>query len=130
MRDGWTQGMIYNSFQGVIAANGQSQFVLPKWGGQNQLMESRTWPGLVAECGLTSGSDKGLSEAELIRRLEEKEEKQNPSQINFVYNGQRMQSKQSSWAGAPFHLNEPRDKEKDRLPPRQPTSAFAQGATR
>lgn len=102
MRDGWTRGLIYNSFQGIVSANGQSQFVLPKWGGQNQLMESRTWPGLVAECGLTSGSDKGLSEAELIRRLEEKEEKQNPSQINFVYNGQRMQSKQSSWAWGPF----------------------------
>lgn len=51
----------------------------------------------MAECGLTSGSDKELSEAELIRRLEEKEGKQTP-QINFMYNGQRMQSKQSSWA--------------------------------
>lgn len=84
----------------------------------------------MAECGLTSGRDKGLSEAELIKRLEEKEEKQNPSQINFVYNGQRMQSKQSSWARASFRLNEPRDKEEDRPPPRQPTSVFTQGLTR
>lgn len=75
---GWTRGMIYNPFQGIIAANGQSQFVLPEVGGQNQLMESLPWPGLMAERGLTSGSDKGLSEPELIRRLEEKEEKQNP----------------------------------------------------
>lgn len=51
--------MIYNPFQGITAANGLSQFALPKRGGQNQLMESRTWPGLMAECGLTSGSDKG-----------------------------------------------------------------------
>lgn len=72
--------MIYNPFQGIIAANGQSQCVLPKagGGGQNQLMESLTWPGLMAECGLTSGSDKGPSEAELIRRLDKKEEKQPP----------------------------------------------------
>lgn len=32
----------------------------------------------MAECGLTSGSDKELSEAELIRRLEEKRRKTNP----------------------------------------------------
>lgn len=50
--------MIYNPSQGMTAANGLSQFALPKRGGQNQLMESRTWPGLMAECGLTSGSDK------------------------------------------------------------------------
>ena len=78
--DGRTRGMIYNPFQGIIAANGQSQCVLPKagGGGQNQLMESLTWPGLMAECGLTSGSDKGPSEAELIRRLDKKEEKHPP----------------------------------------------------
>jgi hypothetical protein len=54
----------------------------------------------MAECGLTSGDDKGLSEAELIGRLEGKEEKQN-LQINFMYNGQRVQSKQSSRAWSP-----------------------------
>lgn len=60
----------------------------------------------MAERGLTSGGDKGLSEAELIGRLEEKGEKQNP-QINFMYNGQRRQSKQSDPVRAFFHLNEP-----------------------
>lgn len=83
--------MIYNLFQEIIAANGPSQFVLPNGGGQNQLMESLIWPGLMAQCGLTSGSDKGLSDAGLIRRLEEKEEKHIPTPtINFMYNGQRV----------------------------------------
>ena len=57
---------------------GSANLCFPKVGGQNQLMESLTWPGLLAECGLTSGSDKGPSEAELIRRLEEKKKKNNP----------------------------------------------------
>lgn len=38
------------------------------------------WPG--GPDGLTSGGDKGLSEAELIGRLEEKEEKQNPRSMS------------------------------------------------
>lgn len=58
---------------------GQANLCFPSGGGHNQLMESLIWPGLMAECGLTSGSDKGLSEAELIRRLEEKEEKHLPT---------------------------------------------------
>lgn len=72
-------------------------------------MESLTWPGLLAECGLTSGSDKGPSEAELIRRLEEKRRKTTlpATLINFMYSGQRMQGKQSSWMWASFRLNEP-----------------------
>lgn len=62
-------------------------------------MESLTWPGLLVECGLTSGHDKGLSEAELIRRREEKERKIiPPPQINFMYNGQRECRVNSSWA--------------------------------
>lgn len=107
--DGRTRGMIYNPFQGIIAANGQSQCVLPKagGGGQNQLMESLTWPGLMAECGLTSGSDKGPSEAELIRRLDKKEEKQPPPPINVMYDAQSLQSKQSSWTWASFHPSDP-----------------------
>lgn len=72
-------------------------------------MESLTWPGLLAECGLTSGSDKGPSEAELIRRLEEKRRKTTlpPTPINFKYSGQRVQGKQSSWMWASFRLSEP-----------------------
>ena len=88
---------------------GSTNLCFPKVGGQNQLMESLTWPGLLAECGLTSGSDKGPSEAELIRRLEEKRRKTTlpPTPINFMYSGQRMQGKQSSWMWASFRLNEP-----------------------
>lgn len=72
-------------------------------------MESLTWPGLLAECGLTSGSDKGPSEAELTRRLEEKRRKTTlpPTPINFKYSGQRMQGKQNSWMWASFRLSEP-----------------------
>lgn len=101
--------MIYNPFQGITAANGQRQFVLPlRWGGQNQLMESLTWPGLLAECGLTSGSDKGPSEAELIRRLEEKRRKttlpQPPDQFQVQWPEGAGQTEQLMWAS--FRLSE------------------------
>ena len=88
---------------------GSANLCFPKVGGQNQLMESLTWPGLLAECGLTSGSDKGPSEAELLRRLEEKRRKTTlpPTAIKFMYSGQRMQGKQSSWMWVSFRLNEP-----------------------
>ena len=60
---------------------GSPDLRFPKVGGQNQLMESLTWPGLLAECGLTSGGDKGPFEAELIRRLEGKRRKTTLSPI-------------------------------------------------
>lgn len=58
--------MIYNPFQGIIVTNGQSQFVLPQGGGQDQLMMTIKWPGRPdGRVRPNIRGDKGLSEAEL-----------------------------------------------------------------
>lgn len=85
-------------------------------------MESPTWPGLMAECGLTSGGDKG-------DWRKKKKNTDPPPKINFTYSGQRMQSKQNSWTWASFRLNEPGDEGKASPPTQRPTSVFSRGAT-